>query len=258
MSKAIAARSTGAPPLSLVERVIPPAAPSPRRRSLLVGAAVALAAGAFAAVPGTADADLAGADRALFAACADFRTADRVLHHTPKISDEATDVAMEQFYVALERVTAMRPATAAGLLAKVQCGRVALEHHEGEQDREEMLALAVLRDMSRPGAPTVTPLLRASKGHDAELIALAAEFAEKDAHVSSPAYDVDDAFFSAQHDRWWQIVHRVTDLPAQTTGGHAAKATILAALIRDRRREDDPDARLTLSLIRDLTGTAAA
>ena len=82
---------------------------------------------------------------------------------------------------------------------------------------------------------------------DAALVALGAEFVEKDSHITSPAYDADDAFYSAEHDRWWQIVDRATDLPARTETGRGAKATILAAVIRDCCRKDDPDALLALS-----------
>jgi len=102
---------------------------------------------------------------------------------------------------------------------------------------------------------------QASTSVDAELLALAAEFAECDPRmVALGAAGAPDGVWESagrdMHDRWWEIVNRVIDLPAHTQSGRAAEASIVPAVIRDVGDEDTPDHKLVLSLVRDLTGQA--
>jgi hypothetical protein len=77
-------------------------------------------------------------------------------------------------------------------------------------------------------APNVAPVSPAGS-IDAELIALAAEFQTVDARLvpindeimadttDTPSMDKGEP--AAVHDRWWQIVNRVIELPAHTQAG---------------------------------------
>ncbi|HET6235748.1 MAG TPA: hypothetical protein VFE41_12430 [Acetobacteraceae bacterium] len=60
------------------------------------------------------------------------------------------------------------------------------------------------------------------------------------------------------HDRWWEIVNSVIELPAHTQAGFAAKASMIPAVFRDLGDEDAADHTLALSLVRDLTGRTMA
>jgi len=104
---------------------------------------------------------------------------------------------------------------------------------------------------------TPAPDLAPATSVDAELIALAAEFAECDPRmVALGAPGAPEGLWESagrdMHDRWWEIVNRVIDLPAHTQGGRAAKASIVPAVIRDVGDDDTPDHKLVLSLVRDM------
>jgi hypothetical protein len=92
---------------------------------------------------------------------------------------------------------------------------------------------------------------RPKTGDDAALLAMLPEWRGLDAFITSPAYDPEEAESTRRHDRWWQIVHRVTDTPARTPEGRAAKAEVLRGVLRDCADHTAPDGRLALSLIRD-------
>jgi hypothetical protein len=96
---------------------------------------------------------------------------------------------------------------------------------------------------------------------DAELLALATEFQTVDARLRVlGAPDAPDGVWESAghdvHDRWWEIVNRVIDLPAHTQAGWAAKASIIPGVFRDVGDEDTADHTLALSLVRDMTGQA--
>jgi hypothetical protein len=103
---------------------------------------------------------------------------------------------------------------------------------------------------------------------DAELLALAAEFETVDARLmaindeimadTTDTLSMDKGEPAAVHDRWWQIVDRVIELPAHTQAGWAAKAAIIPAVIRDVADSGagTPAINIALSLVRDLTGQA--
>jgi hypothetical protein len=97
---------------------------------------------------------------------------------------------------------------------------------------------------------TVGSLAR-DAGPDAALLALLPEWRGLDAFITSDAYDPEEPESTRQHDRWWSIVRRVTDTPARTFEGRAAKAEVLRAVIRDCADHTAPEGRLALSLIRD-------
>ena len=58
------------------------------------------------------------------------------------------------------------------------------------------------------------------------------------------------------HDRWWEIVNKVIDLPAATVPGWATKGGVFPAVLRDLvgLDSDTADHKLAMSLVRDLTG----
>ena len=114
-------------------------------------------------------------------------------------------------------------------------------------------------DTTTAPAADAAPVMPASI--DAELIALAAEFAERDAlmvALGAPGAP-DGVWESAGRDvqaRWWEIVNRVIDLPAHTQAGWVAKASMIPSVFRDLGDDDTGDHKLALSLVRDLTGQA--
>ena len=112
------------------------------------------------------------------------------------------------------------------------------------------------------------------QGPDAELLAAAGDFhrmrAEDKAFWKATKDDPEDKYANAfnQPDGLWVrisgAVQRVSDLPAVTSEGLRAKATVLEAVIRQEHRAqleegcEDEEIRVALSLARDVLGRVAA
>jgi hypothetical protein len=129
--------------------------------------------------------DGAGDDAELIAACRDFHAAeaDRQALEASDMEDDAiSDPIDKRWYAALERLTAIRAQTAAGIYAKAGAAHVALESTVGPDglEREEDAALAALADLVGHGRG-ISPATTTTTAHgtpDAVLIALCAEFDE--------------------------------------------------------------------------------
>jgi hypothetical protein len=133
-----------------------------------------------------------------------------------------------------------------------------------DQPRENQ-SMTDQQNTTPPRAPDVAPITPTAS-LDAELLALAAEFQTVDARLiaindeitadTTDTLSMDKGEPAAVHDRWWQIVNRVIDLPAHTQAGWAAKAAMIPPVIRDVSSTaiGTADINLALSLARDLTG----
>jgi hypothetical protein len=120
-----------------------------------------------------------------------------------------------------------------------------------------------LRGASASALVAGTAIATAALGHgaqpaaaDAELIALAHEFLAYDARLlafNRTEIDTPESEWEAVHPRWWQIVDRMTELPAHTEAGRVAKASLLPSVMRDTCGASmEPAERLALSLVRDM------
>lgn len=92
---------------------------------------------------------------------------------------------------------------------------------------------------------------------DAELLALVAEFHQLDAGLRTWGTPDDSAADKAHqdlHDKWSSVAKRIDAIPAVTLAGFAAKASVIAPIVRDTTSLDEPTwgERLALSLARDL------
>lgn len=95
-------------------------------------------------------------------------------------------------------------------------GRTSIATIEADGEWHEWFAWSLARDVlaltpkERDAAPVPAP------SPDAALLAIAAEFVERDTFITSPAYKLDgpaEGVSQAAHARWWSIVDQVTARP---------------------------------------------
>ncbi|HUB48361.1 MAG TPA: hypothetical protein VMB73_25575 [Acetobacteraceae bacterium] len=105
------------------------------------------------------------------------------------------------------------------------------------------------------GAPVAPPA-----GDDAELLALRRSFlVEHDTVTAWNADRVTEEIGEAAHDRWWECVEAMTDIPATTTAGLRAKAEVALLAYEFAGGQGGPDEDLIRSALRDaIAGRAVA
>ncbi len=192
-------------------------------------------------------------DAELLAECERFLAADRELIVLDRTTgDHDYGEILGRYYAALGRLTELQPRTRAGLLAKAKAAHAAVASVANELEREEMAAFSVLTDLLAGAG--------AGPDDDAELLSLCAAFQETHQRQLSLAREesISDEQFNAVTGEWWDLLHRITDTPARTPEGCAAKAAMMEPVLRNTPGLDalEPADRFALGLARDVLGRA--
>lgn len=107
------------------------------------------------------------------------------------------------------------------------------------------------------------PAFGGTVGDDAELLKLVRDLREQDAQIAAwvrATETEEEQQLFAMLDIWWELIVRIRELPAHTTAGCAAKASVLGLVIRETARSGNcsPGEERGLMLARDQLGVASA
>jgi hypothetical protein len=180
----------------------------------------------------------------------------------------AMDTADEAVWAIADRIEAIIPATPAGLQAKAGAAILVWSSGDGPDgipDDSRLAAIARSILINLAGDTVAQPASSSIKetatpeGSDSGLLVLVAEFRALDTALMAfnGLEGLPEKLVNSTHEHWWEVAHKVREMPAITPEGLRAKCTVFDGVFRDCCDENGPVDEFAASLVRDIRAGAA-